>query len=94
MPAERTEDVLLVVSELTTNAIIHGRPPVELRLRYDGQRVVVEVHDAAAFLPRKQRPTADDEHGRGLLLVSRVTGRWGTRPTDRGKAVWCVLPAR
>jgi signal transduction histidine kinase/DNA-binding response OmpR family regulator len=93
LPAERRDDVLLVVSELTTNAIIHGRPPVELRLRHDGRRVVVEVHDAAAFLPRKQRPTSDDEHGRGLVLVSRVTERWGTRPTDRGKAVWCVLPA-
>ncbi|MBI4943638.1 MAG: SpoIIE family protein phosphatase [Actinobacteria bacterium] len=93
LPADRTGDVLLVVSELTTNAIIHGRPPVELRLRHDGRRVVVEVHDAAAYLPRKQRPTTDDEHGRGLVLVSRVTERWGTRPTDRGKAVWCVLPA-
>ncbi|WP_088319267.1 SpoIIE family protein phosphatase [Kineosporia sp. R_H_3] len=92
LPPGRADDVLLVVTELTTNAIVHGRPPVELRLRHDGRRVVVEVHDAAAYLPRKQRPTTDDEHGRGLVLVSRVTERWGTRPTDRGKAVWCVLP--
>jgi hypothetical protein len=33
----------------------------------------------------------DDEHGRGLLLVSLVAKRWATRPTPGGKAVWCVL---
>jgi hypothetical protein len=33
----------------------------------------------------------DDEHGRGLLLVSLMAKRWGTRPTPHGKAVWCVL---
>jgi hypothetical protein len=37
------------------------------------------------------RPTSDDEHGRGLQLVSLLADRWGTRPTPEGKAVWCVF---
>ena len=42
-----------------------------------------------------QRPTTatlDDEHGRGLQLVSLLTERWGTRATATGKAIWCVGP--
>jgi len=49
------------------------------------------VHDHASYEPRKQRPDSEDEHGRGLQIVAALSERWGTRPTDRGKAVWCVL---
>ena len=37
------------------------------------------------------RPTPDDEHGRGLQLVALLADRWGTRPTEHGKAVWAVV---
>ncbi|WP_344618434.1 SpoIIE family protein phosphatase [Dactylosporangium salmoneum] len=89
-PARIVDDLVLVVSELAANAVLHGRPPIQLRLRRTQTHVVLELHDTAPYLPRKQRPTPDDEHGRGLQLVSSLCDRWGTRPTADGKAVWCV----
>ncbi|MDG6108441.1 SpoIIE family protein phosphatase [Dactylosporangium aurantiacum] len=90
VPGPVVDDLVLVVSELAANAVMHGRPPIQLRLRNGGTHVVLELHDTATYLPRKQRPTPDDEHGRGLQLVSSLCDRWGTRPTADGKAVWCM----
>ena len=92
VPAGVRDDAALVVSELVTNAVLHGDPPAELRLRRGTGHVVLEVHDGASFLPRKLRPGIQDEHGRGLQIVATLAQRWGTRPTPGGKAVWCVLP--
>ncbi len=91
VPPDLRDEALLLLSELTTNALLHGRPPVEVRLSRDRRHLTLEVHDGAPTLPRRSRPDADDEHGRGLLLVSLIAQRWGTRPTPHGKAVWCVL---
>ncbi len=90
VPAASHDDIILLTSELITNAIIHGRPPVQLRLRASRSHVVLEVRDQANYLPRRLRPTPDDEHGRGLQLVSLLSQRWGTRPVPEGKAVWCL----
>jgi signal transduction histidine kinase/DNA-binding response OmpR family regulator/anti-sigma regulatory factor (Ser/Thr protein kinase) len=91
VPPDVRDEALLLLSELTTNALLHGRPPVEVRLSRDRRHLTLEVHDGAPTLPRRSRPEVDDEHGRGLLLVSLMAQRWGTRPTPGGKAVWCVL---
>jgi anti-sigma regulatory factor (Ser/Thr protein kinase) len=91
VPQDLGDEALLLLSELVTNALLHARPPVEVRLSRDRRHLTLEVHDGAATLPRRSRPTVDDEHGRGLLLVSLMAQRWGTRPTPHGKAVWCVL---
>jgi anti-sigma regulatory factor (Ser/Thr protein kinase) len=88
---ETRDDALLLLSELTTNALLHGRGPREVRLGRDRRHLTLEVHDGAPTLPRPGLPGTDDEHGRGLLLVSLLAARWGTRPTPAGKAVWCVL---
>jgi signal transduction histidine kinase/DNA-binding response OmpR family regulator len=85
------DEVVLLVSELVTNAVIHGRAPIQLRMRKSSDSLVVEVRDSALHLPRRLRPTYDDEHGRGLQLVSLLADRWGTRPTPEGKSVWCVF---
>ncbi|WP_158073099.1 SpoIIE family protein phosphatase [Streptomyces kebangsaanensis] len=84
----------LVVSELVTNAIRYGEPPVQLRLIYD-RTVICEVSDASSTAPHLRRARAFDEGGRGLLLVARLTQRWGTRHAREGKTIWCeqVLPA-
>lgn len=85
------DDVLLIGGELVTNAILHGRAPVELRLRRDPEHLRIEVDDGGAAIPRKLRPTAKDDHGRGLQLTAAVAHRWGTRPLHDGKSVWCEL---
>ncbi len=94
MPPGMVADAALVTSELVTNAVRYGRPPLDLRARLEGHEMLLEVRDQATFQPRKLRPDEDDEHGRGLQIVSALADRWGTRPTEHGKAVWCVLSAR
>ncbi|MFF9983920.1 ATP-binding protein [Streptomyces erythrochromogenes] len=88
----RRDDVLLCVSELATNALLHGVPPgrgYRLRmLRYDGT-VRVEVHDSGGGRPRIGRRDPAAEGGRGLPLVAAVADRWGTVARVPGKAVWC-----
>jgi anti-sigma regulatory factor (Ser/Thr protein kinase) len=82
---------VLLTSELVTNAVLYGRPPIQLRLRQTARHAVIEVYDGTAVLPRKLRPTPDDEHGRGLQLVASLAERWGTRPLAHGKSVWCMV---
>ena len=89
--AQQRHDVLLVLSELVTNALVHGRAPVEVRLRCTKRYLTLEVHDGATSLPRLRRPDADDEHGRGVQLVSILSDRWAIRPTPTGKAVWAMF---
>ncbi len=91
IPPGRAADVVLAVSELVTNAILYGKPPMNLRLRPAGGELVLDVRDGSATLPRRRRATADDEHGRGVHLVSLIADRWGARTTDSGKSVWCTF---
>jgi serine phosphatase RsbU (regulator of sigma subunit)/anti-sigma regulatory factor (Ser/Thr protein kinase) len=84
----------LVVSELVTNAIRHGAPPVQLRLIRD-HTLICEVTDSSSTAPHLRRSRTLDEDGRGLLLVCDLTQSWGTRQTTTGKTIWCqqALPA-
>ncbi|MFI9755318.1 SpoIIE family protein phosphatase [Streptomyces collinus] len=84
----------LVVSELVTNAIRYGRPPVELRLIYD-RTLICEVSDGSTTAPHLRRARTFDEGGRGLLLVAQLTQGWGTRQIPNGKIIWAeqALPA-
>ena len=91
LPQQLADDVTLVVSEMVTNALRHGRPPVSLRMRRTQSALVVEVWDGAAVLPRRLRPTPEDEGGRGVQLVALLADRWGARPTSTGKATWCLF---
>ncbi|NGO11694.1 ATP-binding protein [Streptomyces sp. HC44] len=89
---ERSGDVSLCVSELATNALVHGVPPgrgFRLCLRYDGGVLRVEVHDSGGGTPRVADADAADGGGRGLLLVSALSDKWGVGERDPGKVVWC-----
>ncbi|MFF7449629.1 MULTISPECIES: SpoIIE family protein phosphatase [unclassified Streptomyces] len=79
----------LVVSELVTNAIRYGEPPIRLRLIRDTS-LICEVSDASSTAPHLRRARAFDEGGRGLLLVAQLTQGWGTRHTSNGKTIWCA----
>jgi CHASE3 domain sensor protein/anti-sigma regulatory factor (Ser/Thr protein kinase) len=84
----------LVASELVTNAIRYGAPPIRLRLIRDTV-LICEVSDASTTAPHLRRARSFDEGGRGLLLVAQLTQRWGTRYHTGGKTIWCeqALPA-
>ncbi|MFD8008845.1 SpoIIE family protein phosphatase [Streptomyces sp. NPDC058955] len=79
----------LVVSELVTNAIRYGEPPIRLRLIRDTS-LICEVSDSSNTAPHLRRARMFDEGGRGLLLVAQLTQGWGTRHTSRGKTIWCA----
>ncbi|MFJ7076019.1 ATP-binding protein [Streptomyces sp. NPDC098781] len=89
-------EVQLCVSELITNVITHvgEGTPVTVRLfRTVCGSTRLEVTDPEAHTWLIARvPDADDETGRGLLLLDAVTRRWGVWLTPRGKTVWCELP--
>jgi serine phosphatase RsbU (regulator of sigma subunit) len=78
----------LLASELVTNAIRYAGGPVTLRLICE-DTLVCEVADSSPALPRLWDPAGDDERGRGLQIVSRLSHRWGSRRTPTGKVVWC-----
>ncbi|HVT63681.1 MAG TPA: SpoIIE family protein phosphatase, partial [Mycobacteriales bacterium] len=88
---ELIDDVVLCAGELVTNAILHGNPPIALRLRHSERDVVLQVHDSLNAMPRRIRPREDDEHGRGLQIVRLLASEWGIRPTAAGKSVWCAF---
>ncbi|TWF96793.1 anti-sigma regulatory factor (Ser/Thr protein kinase) [Kitasatospora viridis] len=87
---------LLLVSELVTNAVLHGTPRGNLLclvLAADRERLRIEVHGARADrAPVLRRAGAQEESGRGLLLVKSLAQRWGCCPRGVvGKIVWCEI---
>lgn len=81
-------ELLLCVSEVVTNAVVHTRSPRRLRVTQRPGAVRVEVTDGDPRRPvvRPDDPTASS--GRGLRIVEQLAARWGTEPTGGGKAVW------
>ncbi|UUU25126.1 ATP-binding protein [Streptomyces sp. DSM 40750] len=98
----RTDDVLLCVSELATNALLHGVPPgrgFRLHLALDSAGVLrIEVHDSGPgeiHAPEPSpEPSPEAEGGRGLLLVAALADKWGVGERDPGKIVWCEFEVR
>ncbi|AGP60468.1 SpoIIE family protein phosphatase [Streptomyces rapamycinicus] len=81
----------LIISELITNALRYGAPPVHLRLLRD-RRLICEVSDGSNTAPHMRRAATTDEGGRGLFLVAQFAQRWGTRYTPHGKVIWAETP--
>ncbi|MFF8285395.1 SpoIIE family protein phosphatase [Streptomyces albus] len=83
--------VELILSELITNAVRHGAPPVTVRLLRD-RYLTCEVSDASSTAPHLRRATSADEGGRGLFLIAQLAQHWGTRYGPHGKTIWAELP--
>ncbi|MFI6360599.1 SpoIIE family protein phosphatase [Streptomyces sp. NPDC050743] len=81
----------LIVSELVTNAMCQTSGTIGLRLIRHDEMLTCEVSDASNCHPRLRNPRTTDENGRGLLLVSQLSRRWGTRCTPDGKLIWAEL---
>ncbi|HEY2296342.1 MAG TPA: ATP-binding protein [Jatrophihabitans sp.] len=92
---EVIDDVVLIVSELASNAVQHGRPKIELRIRVEPFSVDVSVLDHGPVIPPTQivQPQEMATSGRGLSIVDRLASDWGVEPFDgaAGKAVWARL---
>ncbi|WP_067633851.1 ATP-binding protein [Actinomadura latina] len=86
----------LIVSELVTNALLHGQGPIVVRVVRDEADglPVLEVEDGGDGLPCVQPENETEINGRGLLLVAALAKEWGTcLLPEGGKVTWakCVL---
>lgn len=104
---DQADTVELIVSELVTNAVqaavdCDGRPPysdegglacVHLRLSSDRVFTLIEVRDDNRDLPTPTQANRDDESGRGLMLVTALSQRWGWELSrhGNGKTVWALV---
>ena len=88
---EVCQKAALLVSELVTNAVIHGRTRATLTAERPGGCLRVSVHDDNPDLPNPKSPTFEAESGRGIKIVATVADRWGADHEPFGKAVWFEL---
>jgi anti-sigma regulatory factor (Ser/Thr protein kinase) len=98
---DSVHDVLLVVSELVSNAVVHTPTPPpsptdQLDVGWDlhDHEVFVRVNDSSPGNPSVR--VADDQRsgGRGLAIVAAIASEWGVRPVTCGKQVWARIPVR
>lgn len=86
----------LGVSELVTNALLHGEPPLSVRVRGTREHPRVEVRDGSTDVPLMPTSDPQDEDdllltfGRGLSIVARCSSAWGVEVEEDGKIVWFV----
>ncbi len=95
LPADADRDIiLLVASELVTNAVLHGAGERFLRATRDDGTVRIGVVDQSPSQPRRRSPERDDPTGRGLRLVERLAAGWGVEAAADRKEVWALVPTR
>jgi anti-sigma regulatory factor (Ser/Thr protein kinase) len=85
------EDAVLLVSELVTNSLQHGGPPLVVAVDCDDETLQVRVRDGSSTRPTPRDAAHADERGRGLALVSTLSADWGVDPDADGKHVWFKL---
>ena len=93
-------DCSLMVSELVTNAVVHGGGSIALELQHHDGCLRVSVIDAAPLGTGTFRPTGrpagrsagdEEESGRGLAIVAALAARWGSQPGSDRTRVWFEL---
>jgi anti-sigma regulatory factor (Ser/Thr protein kinase) len=88
--------VILLTSELVTNAARHAPPPIELHVELGPRGVMVSCTDSTATPPQQQRPDLETDGGRGIFLIEMLASAWGyellgpqEEPTH--KRVWFLV---
>jgi len=88
-PSEMAEDVLLLVSELVTNAVLHAGTDVRVWASAEDGRVVVAVGDDEPHSgPREAHRGTLATSGRGIWLVDLLASTWGVETFESSKVVW------
>ncbi|MEU1277417.1 ATP-binding protein [Streptomyces sp. NPDC005805] len=93
VPRDPLADVVLVVSELVTNAVRYGGEPgdsVQVAVAAEPGRVRIEVRDTSRRRPQHRPESEDRTRGRGLRILDELT-RWGVDDAPFGKVVWAEV---
>jgi anti-sigma regulatory factor (Ser/Thr protein kinase) len=83
----------LVLTELVTNAILHAKTDIVVRVELGADGLRLEVADHSPRQPIVRHYSQEATTGRGLGLVEALTERWGVQPAPSGKTVWAELSA-
>jgi anti-sigma regulatory factor (Ser/Thr protein kinase) len=86
-----SDDAVLVLSELVTNAVLHAGGADRIAVECDGGSIRISVRDGTIARPAVQRASSAIG-GRGLRIVDTLAERWGCDDHAGGKTVWAVLP--
>jgi anti-sigma regulatory factor (Ser/Thr protein kinase) len=86
----RAADLALLVSEVVSNAVLHGEGDITVVVGTDADAVRVEVRDGNPELPQTTATTGA-HGGFGLRLLTQLATNWGVDRRDDGKAVWFCL---
>lgn len=82
------DSIQLAVSELATNAVLHGRSSFRVRVTRNSATIRVSVFDHNPSVAAKKDYGPAAVTGRGLTIVEQVTDDWGVLPESGGKWVW------
>jgi anti-sigma regulatory factor (Ser/Thr protein kinase) len=85
---DRLDVLVLLTSEVVTNAVLHARTEAQLTVVVSAGAVRVEVIDGEPREPVPRRAAIDDTSGRGMQLIDALSSRWGVEPHGVGKLVW------
>ena len=84
----------LMISEVVTNAVVHGSSPSDVEIQRTGDVLKATVTDGGTGPPLPKNPGEHDPHGRGLLIVRSLAHEWGVLDAERGKSVWFTVQCR
>ena len=85
------DTLALLVSEVATNALVHGTGDVQVRVTTRERVLRVEVADDSPQMPQPRSAGLLEEGGRGLSLVDQLAQGWGVYREGAGKVVWFEL---
>lgn len=89
--ASSRDSAVLMVSELVTNAVVHGRPPIVLTVARVRSGVEISVADDHPDWPVRRPPSCEAVAGRGMQVVEALATSWGVRRRPVGKTIWFLL---
>jgi anti-sigma regulatory factor (Ser/Thr protein kinase) len=89
--APRSDSIVLVAHELVANAVDHASTDLELSVSFDGNEIIVEVHDQSTLEPRLQPLNPTAVRGRGLQMVDALAKSWHWILDAGGKTVRAVI---
>jgi anti-sigma regulatory factor (Ser/Thr protein kinase) len=89
LPSEIQDAVLLMVSEISTNALVHASTGFEVIIERSVAGVMISITDRGDGTLAVRSPDSHEPHGRGLRIVQALADDWGVIPSpESGKTVW------